>query len=390
MPNAERGDRFRFEPGSYFCAPNALLEDSRTDSYHIAVYAVIAAHANKRGEAWPSTPTIAKIANCSVMKVKTVLKDLVRFGYFEKAGNGPATHGRPPRKYRLVAEFGTQHVRNGEETDAEQESFRTPDVRNQQDFRTPDSTESETLVHLTTDFSTRGVPEPSVEPSEEKNHQQTSTTHRDAAPASPPKRSAAAVAAKLMDEELENRRTESQRKKLEKAVAQRLQEGLDAETVRRTILGLRRKDANARGSGNKQQCFAFATYADPDGEWAKAFTAEYDRQRTLYESDRAAEEQRRRDTRKVFENDFQRFRRLKPQDYDVGSANGLAGCTMSMYLPEEALTGDEIREVVRVVANAISSGKARLDTVYQLEMWLQKLRGDYGQARISKSVAVSG
>lgn len=61
--------------------PDELINDERTDSYHIAVFCALAMHANKDLRCWPSVSRISALIRASRTKVKYAIADLVEMGW---------------------------------------------------------------------------------------------------------------------------------------------------------------------------------------------------------------------------------------------------------------------------------------------------------------------
>ena len=89
------------KPGGYFRIPNDVLRrhGRALGPYCIAVYAVLALHADRDGIAWPSQTTIAKMVGISRPTVATSLDLLVGFGLVRIVRKG--ARGRSTR-YQLV------------------------------------------------------------------------------------------------------------------------------------------------------------------------------------------------------------------------------------------------------------------------------------------------
>lgn len=68
----------------FFQVPNELVKDKRATVYHIAVFAVIAMHANTARRAWPSISRIASLSGCSRRKAQDTVSELEVFGWIKK------------------------------------------------------------------------------------------------------------------------------------------------------------------------------------------------------------------------------------------------------------------------------------------------------------------
>lgn len=76
-------DRVRFNQG-FSAVPDELIEDDRTTVYHIAIFAVIAKHANTESRAWPSHNRLSKLTGASRRKVIDTIAQLEQMGWLVK------------------------------------------------------------------------------------------------------------------------------------------------------------------------------------------------------------------------------------------------------------------------------------------------------------------
>jgi hypothetical protein len=69
----------RYNPG-FAAIPDEIIKDERTTAYHIALFALLAMHANQDGRAWPSIKRIATTLGCSRNKAKQTIAELRDMG----------------------------------------------------------------------------------------------------------------------------------------------------------------------------------------------------------------------------------------------------------------------------------------------------------------------
>jgi helix-turn-helix protein len=74
--------------------------------YQLAVYLVLAKHADEKQDAWPSQKTIAKLAHCSLRQVQLALDSLEALNLIARRLNPPASG----RKYGVGAIYTLLHV----------------------------------------------------------------------------------------------------------------------------------------------------------------------------------------------------------------------------------------------------------------------------------------
>ena len=65
----------------FFQVPDALVEDDRTNCYHLAAFNVLAMHGNKDGRCWPSVARIAKLMNCTPNTARKAVNELAELGW---------------------------------------------------------------------------------------------------------------------------------------------------------------------------------------------------------------------------------------------------------------------------------------------------------------------
>ena len=72
--------------------PDALIDDPRTNVYHIAIFGALARHSDRHRACFPSFKRIADMCGCSRRKVVECIDELCELGWVEKkaraAGNG--------------------------------------------------------------------------------------------------------------------------------------------------------------------------------------------------------------------------------------------------------------------------------------------------------------